>query len=110
MRTFELKQTPTGRTKSASFTTPGRPHLGQSREERSILHLQRTIGNQAPQRLPQANAEELNTASATTAPFAHDFSQIPIHPKAPTPIQPKLKVSTPGITDMNVRQTVSPTK
>ena len=99
MRTFAQKQKTTEQTSSTKTTIPHwKQHLCQSSEVRSILHLQRTIGNQAVQRLPQANAEERNTASATTPStrFAHDFSQVPIHPKAPTTIQQELTVSTPG--------------
>src|SRR5690242_14587305 len=64
----------------------------------SIMHLQRTIGNQAVQRLLHANAENLDVGSDTsaTARFVHDFSRIPVHSKAPGKLQAKLKVNTPG--------------
>ncbi|MGA2488770.1 MAG: hypothetical protein ABSF99_01090 [Anaerolineales bacterium] len=47
-----------------------------------MLHLQRMIGNQAVQRL-LTNAKEVEVGLASTASprFAHDFSQIPVHPK-----------------------------
>jgi hypothetical protein len=47
MRTFAQKQKVTQQTPSAKPTIPGRAHLGQRHEVNSILHLQRTIGNQA---------------------------------------------------------------
>ena len=64
----------------------------------SIMHLQRTIGNQAVQRLIHSNAEGLDAGSDTSAPtrFAHDFSRIPVHSKAPVKLQAKLMVNTPG--------------
>lgn len=98
MRTFAQKHKPTPRTKSASFPKPGRSHLGQSSEVWSILNLQHTLGNPAMQRLLQANAEELETGAATTVStrFAHNFSRIPLHPRAHHEIQPKLMVSTSG--------------
>jgi len=76
----------------------GRAYFGQSREVNSILHLQRTIGNQAVQRMLQTNAEELEVGLASPASprFAHDFSQIPLHPKSPVNVQAKLTVGSPG--------------
>jgi hypothetical protein len=64
----------------------------------SIMHLQSTIGNQAVQRLLHSNAENLDVGSDTsaTARFAHDFSRIPVHSKAPGKLQAKLRVNTPG--------------
>lgn len=49
MRTFAQKPNATQQTTSAKSTKPGRAHFGQHREVNSILHLQRTIGNQAVQ-------------------------------------------------------------
>jgi hypothetical protein len=98
MRTFVHKQKPSQEAKSASSARPGRAFSGQSREVSSILHLQRTIGNQAAQRLLQANAEEFKAGPATTAStrFEHDFSRIPLHANADTEAQPKLTIGTPG--------------
>jgi hypothetical protein len=55
----------------------------------SILHLQRTIGNQAVHRLPP---DGLETVSDATSPgsFGHDFSRIPLHANASVKIHPKL--------------------
>jgi hypothetical protein len=98
MRTFAQKQKAAQQTTSAKSAIPGRTHFGQSREVSAILHLQRTIGNQAVQRLLQASAEEHEEGLFTrTSPrFAHDFSRIRVHANARTNILPRLKVSSPG--------------
>ena len=81
MHTFAEKPKATQQTTSAKSTISGRTHLGQGRDVNTILHLQRTIGNQAVQRLLQSNAGELQMASSSLASprFAHDFSRIPVH-------------------------------
>lgn len=95
MHTFAEKTKATKQTTSAKSTIPGRAHLGQDRDVNSIPHLQRTIGNEAVQRLLQSNAGEIQLASSSVASpcFAHNFSRIPIHarqvrahavPKKPT--------------------------
>ena len=101
MRTFAQKPKATQQTTSAKSTIPGRAHFGQSHEVNSILHLQRTIGNQAVQRLLQTNAEELEVGliAAASSRFGHDFSHIPIHPPAAGAtgsIQTKLLINKPG--------------
>lgn len=97
MRSFVKKQKATQQTKT---TKPGRVHSGKSRLVRSIHHLQRTIGNQAVQRLLKANDEQLESRSASSASsgFIHDFSRIPLFnpSRVPIQIQPKLTVNTPG--------------
>jgi hypothetical protein len=101
MHTFAQKPKATQQTTSAKPTIPGRGHFGQSPEARSILHLQRTIGNQAVQRILQTNAGELEVGLASIAlpRFAHDFSQIPLHPtNSPATVQAKLTVRQPGDT------------
>ena len=83
----------------AKSTLPDRAHVGQSHEVHSILHLQRTIGNQAMQRLLQAYAEEFVAAgSATTAStrVEHDVSRMHVHPPAAGSIQTKLAINKPG--------------
>lgn len=84
MRTFAEKPKATQQTTSAKFTVPGRGHFGQSREVDSILYLQRTIGNQAVQRLLEKNMGDVKEDSTTTetARFGHDFSRIPVPPRA----------------------------
>lgn len=80
MRTFveKPKTQPTRATKTA---TTGRPLIRQSRDPNSIAHLQRTIGNQAVQRLLEKNRGEVKggLAGARTTRLGHDFSRIPVH-------------------------------
>jgi hypothetical protein len=84
MRTFAQKPKATQQTKPAKSTILGRAHFGQSSEVSSILHLQRTIGNQAVQRLLEENTKdgEGGLTTTETARFGHDFSRIPVHPRA----------------------------
>jgi uncharacterized membrane protein YgcG len=109
MRTFAQKSKATQQTTSAKSTIPGRTHLGQSHEVNSILHVQRTIGNQAVQRLLRANSEGLEAGAGTTATdrFAHDFRRIPVYSTVPVGIQTKLKVNTPGDIDEQEADRVS---
>jgi hypothetical protein len=69
----------------------GRANVGQSLGVKSILRLQRTIGNQAVQRLVQAKSSGLGSASGR---FGHDCSLV--HAKASTWNKPTFTVSTPG--------------
>ena len=98
MRTFAQKPKATQQTTPAKSAILSRAQFGRSRDPNSILNLQRTIGNQAVQRLLQVNAEELNAGSATTASprFMHDFSRIPIYPSVAGAIQTKLAINKPG--------------
>lgn len=94
MRTFAQGQKPTQQIKSASPKAQNAVFAGQSHQVRSILHLQRTIGNQTVQQLPQAqsNDREVGPTCQATARFAHDFSRIPVHPKSPIKVQAKSAV------------------
>ena len=98
MRTFAEKLKATQRNILAGSTLPRFDQAGHSHEANPILHLQRTIGNQALQRMLQTHAEESEARSTAAASpcFAHDFSRIPAHSHAPIGIQPKLMVNTPG--------------
>ena len=98
MRTFAQKQKPTQQSKSVSSSTHSRAWSSQSQTVPSILHLQRTIGNQGAQRLLQANAENLKAGSTTvvSTDFGHDFCRIPIFSPSPVQTQPKLMVNTLG--------------
>ena len=98
MHTFAQKPKATQQTTSAKSTIPGRGHFGQSPEVRSILHLQRTIGNQAVQRMLQTDAEqpEAELTGPASPRFGHDFSRIPIHPPAAGAIQTKLAINKLG--------------
>lgn len=61
MHTFEQKQKKTQQTKSVNTMPHRQVFSGQNHAVSFILHLQRTIGNQAVQQLLQSNAEELQT-------------------------------------------------
>lgn len=97
MRTFAQKPKATQQTTSAKSNKSSQVQFRQSHKVSSILHLQRTIGNQAVQRLLQSNAEELSATTATTASarYGHDFRRIPVHAIADSNLQPKLKVNAP---------------
>ncbi len=96
MHTLSQKQKPKQPTKTVSSSTHSRPRFSQNQAAQSILHLQRTIGNQSVQRLVKSNRKKLSMSSTVTEPtrFAHDFSQIPVYFKAHAKLQPKLVVST----------------
>lgn len=96
MRTFAQKPKSMQQTESAESTKRGRTLSGQSHEVNSILHLQRTIGNQAVKRLLQAETEDFkeNPASGTSFRLTYDFSRIPVHTRSGGNIQPNPKVDT----------------
>jgi hypothetical protein len=96
MRTIAEKPKAPQQTKSASCSKPSRA-LSRQSHDMHLMCLQRTIGNQAVQRLLKANIEELEAGSDVTSStrFVHDFSQIPLYAKARGKIQPKLAVGTP---------------
>ena len=98
MHTRAQKPKATQQTTPAKSTIPAQAHFGHSREVSSTLHLQRTVGNQAVQRLLRAIPEGLEAGSGTTttSPFEHDFSRIPVYSRGPAGIQTKLKVNTLG--------------
>ena len=98
MRTFIHKPKASQPTTSDKSMVPGRAHIGQSREVNSILHLQRTIGNQAVQRMLQTDAQEpeAELTGPASLRFAHDFSRIPIYPPAAGAIQTKLAINKLG--------------
>lgn len=99
MRTFTKKPKANQQTTSAKSSKPIRSFVAQSRDVHSILHLQRTIGNQAILRLLQTVKEnenvEASPASSALTGFSHDFSKIPLQTTALRNIQPKLKVNAP---------------
>ena len=98
MRTFAQKPKVPQEATPAKPAILGRTHSGRSHEVNSILHLHRTIGNQAGQRLLQANAEELKAGLTGTASlrFGHDLGRIPYHSPAAGAIQMKLAINKPG--------------
>ncbi len=95
MHVFAQAQKQGSQTKAAFSETQRRTLLAR----RSTLVLQRTIGNQAVQRLLRANAEhEASSAAARSMRVSHESSQAALHPSPPNKSQPKLRVSTPGDT------------
>lgn len=98
MKAYAQKQNQPQQQVSSDISRPRVKSTAATPTVHAIMHLQRTIGNQAVQRLIHANAEVLDAGfdtSATTR-FAHDFSRIPVHSKAPVMLQAKLRVNTPG--------------
>lgn len=89
MRTFTQKPKASKPSDSAKSSMPGRALSRQNRDTYPILYLQRTIGNQAVQRLLQSKIEDLEASSAnnTVTGFAHDFSRIPVHAATPVAVQ-----------------------
>lgn len=104
MRTFAQKQNQPQQKSSANLTRSNALAPAASHGTHALLNVQRTLGNQAVPRLLRARADGLEAGFDTevdaeipaTARFAHDFSRIPAHAKAPIMIQPKLTVNTPG--------------
>jgi hypothetical protein len=110
MRAFAEKHNQPQQKSSASLTRSNRLAASAGHETHPLLHLQRTIGNRATLRLLEARANrlragsgnevrattEVRSGSSTTTRLADDFSRIPGHAPAPTIIQPKLAVNTPG--------------
>src|ERR1051325_1870278 len=98
MRTFAQKRNQSQKPVYSSLARPNMATFGQARHEHPILHLQRTIGNQAVLRMLQTNAEEFKAGLTGTASprFGHDFSQIAIHPPVAGAIQTKLAINKPG--------------
>lgn len=106
MRTFAQKPRAKPQTTSANSLLPGRIPFERSHEVSSIPHLQRTIGNQAVQRLSKGNTE-VERASTATGPvhFGYDFGRIPVHAATPvsmaggqSPSQTTLPVPVPSRT------------
>jgi hypothetical protein len=98
MRTFAQRQAQPQKPVSSNLA---RSHTATPRQQHIlniVLHLQRTIGNQAVQRMLQTHANEPDVGSATSElpRFGHDFSRIPIHPPAAGAIQTKLAINKPG--------------
>lgn len=111
MKTFAEKHNQRQQKSSANLARQNTLASAASLEVHPLLHLQRTIGNQAVLRLLQAarsdaleagsdiengSSPEVRSDTQITNRFAHDFSRIPIHAHAPTTTQPKLHLSTPG--------------
>lgn len=98
MRVHAQKQNQPQQQASPNFKKSSANPLAASHRVQSIPYLQHTIGNQAVQRLLQADTEgsEVGSSTATSSHIGHDFSLIPLHAKTRAGIQPKLVVNTPG--------------
>ena len=98
MHTFAQKPNGTQQATSTKSSKFGQSLLGQSRNAHPVLQLQRTIRNQAVQRLLHSNVEEFEARSTTlaTTGFGRDFSRIPIISPSRVQVQSKLTVNTPG--------------
>lgn len=96
MRTFAQKQKAAQQTKAAISAKPDRALFGRNPNAHSIVHSQRTIGNQAVQRFLEANTEEVESGTTEIVHFGHDFSRVPIHTPAVKAVQTKLAINKPG--------------
>ena len=96
MHTFAQKPKATQPTTSANSAISSPAHFEQSCEVDAMLHLQRTVGNQAAQRILQTNEEPkprlIGTASSR---FGYEFSRIPIHPPTTGAIREKPGADSP---------------
>jgi hypothetical protein len=96
MLTFSQEQNQPQQEASPDITRSNTATPAASHQAHIILHLQRTLGNRAVQRLlRQAGPDELEARFSTTR-SANDISQISMHAKAPITIQPKLAVNIAG--------------
>ena len=89
MRTFAQKQNQPQKQVSPGLARSNTSAPGLHHRADLILDLQRTIGNQAVQRILQTNVEELKARLTGPASprFGNDFSRIPIHPHAVETVQ-----------------------
>src|ERR1044072_3964815 len=93
MKAYAQKQSTSQQKASTRFMGSGvQPRVANHIDNR-ILYLQRTIGNQAVQRLLRAKAESFELEH--DAPV-NDFSQMPVPSEASFDLQTKPKVSLPG--------------
>lgn len=91
MRTFTQKPKATKQTKS---TKPGRALSGQSLIWDSILYLQRTIGNQAVQRLLQSKTEDIEVSSVSNTIQRQVETDEKTEPATPIENTPQLSTLT----------------
>lgn len=94
MRTFSQKQNTTRAGKSENSAMPGRVISGQSSKVQSILHLQRTVGNEAVLRLLQSEPEVTGADFTATTSGRHDFTHIPVNAQEPVRTPPKAGANT----------------
>jgi hypothetical protein len=97
MRTFVQEPKAPQQATPVKSSIPDRAHLGHSHDVNSIPHLQRTIGNQAVQRLLEPSTRNVKGDSVTdNASVGHEFGRLPVHAKVHAEIQPRLTIGTPG--------------
>ena len=93
MRTFAAKSKADQQTTCAKPTLPVQSYVRQSHEGSSVLHLQRTIGNQAVQRLLQAKRDGRGGLSgATSSGLLGRFSRMPVHARSSVKLKAGLAV------------------
>jgi Domain of unknown function (DUF4157) len=98
VRTLTQRQMSAQKAAPSSLARPNRTAPGPVPVNHALLRLQRTVGNQAVQRMLQAHAEgrRAGPAASTSPRFGHDFIRIPIHLPAAGVIQTQLAINTPG--------------
>ena len=98
MKVYPQKQSKPQQPASHTIRRSSAKPVAASHSVHSILYLQRTIGNQAVQRLLQAHVEGLEAGSDTSKAtrFAYDSSRMPVSSAASAKLQAKLTVNTPG--------------
>ena len=82
MRTYAQRPKASQQIPALKITLPGPIHFGQRHEANKILTLQKTIGNQASQRLLMTDPDSLKDSPNTISATSHsgfDFSRIPVH-------------------------------
>ncbi len=96
MRTFAHKTKATQQASSSKITIPARARFRQDPDVNSILHSQRTIGNQAVARHLEANTTSVNArpTATETARSGHDLSWIPVHASAEFAGLPSLQLQS----------------
>lgn len=84
MRDFAKKSMATRQRPAADHIMSARTGLKRGDQVDPYLYLQRTIGNQAVQRLAEdrSGEDEAGSVATTSTRFAHDFSRIPLHNNA----------------------------
>jgi hypothetical protein len=98
MRTFAQKQHQVQKPVASSDARSNRATHRPGHSEHTILHLRRTVGNQALQRILQTHTEgpDVGLTAAESPQYGHDFSRTPIYTPAAAAIQPKLAINQPG--------------
>jgi hypothetical protein len=109
LRTIAQRQKQPQKQVSLSFARSNAPILGPNHHANPLLRLQRTVGNQAVQRMLQTRAEELQVDSTSTAAshFSHDFIRIPV--RAPAALTARVGVPFERLATASVRPHGQPT-